>query len=88
MSTHHLTKSAVASATLDAQVSQSSGYCPFIPVFGAPQVMFVKGSGTELCDSDGKRYLDFLSGIAVTSLGTHIQPSRMPSLNRQRPSCT
>ena len=63
MSAHHFTTSAVASATLDAQVSQSSGYCPFIPVFGAPQVMFVKGSGTELWDSDGKRYLDFLSGI-------------------------
>ncbi|NDC45746.1 MAG: acetylornithine transaminase, partial [Actinobacteria bacterium] len=55
MSAHHFTTSAVASATLDAQVSQSSGYCPFIPVFGAPQVMFVKGSGTELWDSDGKR---------------------------------
>jgi predicted acetylornithine/succinylornithine family transaminase len=43
--------------------------CPFIPVFGAPQVMFVKGKGTELWDSEGKRYLDFLCGLAVTSLG-------------------
>jgi predicted acetylornithine/succinylornithine family transaminase len=43
--------------------------CPFMPVFGAPQVMFVRGSGTELWDVDGKRYLDFLSGLAVTSLG-------------------
>lgn len=43
--------------------------CPFMPVFGAPQVMFVRGKGTELWDSEGKRYLDFLCGLAVTSLG-------------------
>lgn len=43
--------------------------CPFIPVFGAPQVMFVRGRGTELWDADGNRYLDFLCGLAVTSLG-------------------
>jgi len=48
-------------------------YCPFMPVFGAPQVMFERGSGTELWDSSGKRYLDFLCGIAVTSLG-HSNP--------------
>jgi acetylornithine/N-succinyldiaminopimelate aminotransferase len=30
---------------------------------------FVKGEGVELVDSDGKRYLDFASGIAVNALG-------------------
>src|SRR6185503_15855617 len=30
---------------------------------------FVRGEGVELIDSDGKRYLDFASGIAVNSLG-------------------
>ena len=39
-------------------------HCPFMPVFGAPAVMFERGLGTELWDTDGKRYLDFLSGIA------------------------
>ena len=29
-------------------------YCPFMPVFGAPQVMFVRGEGTKLWDSNGK----------------------------------
>ena len=47
--------------------------CPFMPVFGAPQVMFVRGSGTELWDSTGKRYLDFLGGLAVIALG-HSNP--------------
>jgi acetylornithine/N-succinyldiaminopimelate aminotransferase len=42
---------------------------PFMPVFPPPQRMFVRGRGTELFDIDGHRYLDFLSGIAVTSLG-------------------
>jgi predicted acetylornithine/succinylornithine family transaminase len=44
-----------------------------MPVFGAPQVMFVRGEGTQLWDASGKRYLDFLSGISVTSLG-HSHP--------------
>lgn len=44
-------------------------HCPFIPVFGPPAIMFDRGSGTELWDSNGKRYLDFLAGIAVVSLG-------------------
>ena len=47
--------------------------CPFMPVFGPPQIMFVKGRGTELWDSDGKRYLDFLGGLAVIGLG-HANP--------------
>jgi predicted acetylornithine/succinylornithine family transaminase len=36
-------------------------------------VTFVSGSGTVLEDSEGKRYLDFLCGLAVTSLG-HANP--------------
>jgi predicted acetylornithine/succinylornithine family transaminase len=36
-------------------------------------VTFVRGEGTILEDADGKRYLDFLSGLAVTSLG-HAHP--------------
>ncbi len=48
-------------------------WCPFIPVFGAPAEMFERGKGTELWSVDGKRYLDFLSGIAVVSLG-HANP--------------
>jgi ornithine carbamoyltransferase len=47
--------------------------CPFMPVFGPPQVMFVRGQGTKLWDSEGREYLDFLSGLAVTSLG-HSHP--------------
>jgi predicted acetylornithine/succinylornithine family transaminase len=37
------------------------------------RVVFVRGLGTELWDDTGKRYLDFLSGLAVTGLG-HSHP--------------
>lgn len=47
--------------------------CPFMPVFGAPALSIERGNGTEVWDTDGKRYLDFLSGIAVVSLG-HSNP--------------
>jgi predicted acetylornithine/succinylornithine family transaminase len=53
-----------------------------MPVFGAPQVMFVRGSGTELWDVDGKRYLDFLCGLAVTSLG-HCHPAVTAAITEQ-----
>jgi acetylornithine/N-succinyldiaminopimelate aminotransferase len=56
--------------------------CPFMPVFGPPQVMFVRGQGTELWDSGGRRYLDFLCGLAVTSLG-HAHPAVTDALCRQ-----
>lgn len=49
-------------------------HCPFMPVFGPPRVMFERGLGTELWDVDGRRYLDFLSGLGVVSLG-HCNPT-------------
>jgi predicted acetylornithine/succinylornithine family transaminase len=47
-----------------------------------PPLSFVSGAGTVLVDADGKRYLDFLSGIAVTSLG-HAHPGVAAALERQ-----
>lgn len=37
--------------------------------YGRYPFAFVKGEGMYLWDADGKKYLDFLSGIAVNSLG-------------------
>ena len=47
--------------------------CPIMSNFAAPSVMFVRGQGTELWDNHGKRYLDFLGGLAVVALG-HANP--------------
>jgi acetylornithine/N-succinyldiaminopimelate aminotransferase len=45
-----------------------------MPTYPEPAVTFVRGQGSELWDVDGKRYLDFLSGLAVTGLG-HSHPA-------------
>jgi len=42
--------------------------------YAPPSVTFVKGEGCYLWDLDGKRYVDFLSGLGVTSLG-HAHPA-------------
>lgn len=42
----------------------------FLPVFGERMpVCFTHGEGVYLYDSDGKKYTDFLAGIAVNALG-------------------
>ena len=45
-------------------------------------VTFVRGDGSYLYDEQGKRYLDFLSGLAVTSLG-HAHPAVADALSEQ-----
>lgn len=39
------------------------------PLYGKPDVDFVEGSGSYLFDAEGRKYLDFVAGIAVNSLG-------------------
>ncbi|WP_426572809.1 acetylornithine transaminase [Aquihabitans sp. McL0605] len=56
--------------------------CPLMPTYGPPQVQFVKGAGARLWDADGKEYLDFLSGLAVTGLG-HSHPAVAEALHTQ-----
>ncbi len=55
---------------------------PFIPVFAPATTTFVRGAGTELWDDTGKRYLDFLGGLAVISLG-HANPAIADALTKQ-----
>lgn len=44
-----------------------------MPTYAPVPVTFVRGAGTELWDTEGRRYLDFLCGLAVTGLG-HSHP--------------
>jgi acetylornithine/N-succinyldiaminopimelate aminotransferase len=44
--------------------------------------MFTRGEGAYLWDETGRRYLDFLGGIAVTSLG-HAHPVFVEAVSRQ-----
>ena len=47
-----------------------------------PQRMLERGDGCWVWDVDGKRYLDFLAGIAVNSLG-HAHPALVDAVTRQ-----
>ena len=53
-----------------------------MPTYPRPPVTFVRGQGSELWDDGGKRYLDFLCGLAVTSLG-HAHPAVAEALITQ-----
>ncbi len=52
------------------------------PLYGKPDVDFVEGKGSYLFDADGKRYLDFVAGIAVNSLG-HQNPGILSAMESQ-----
>lgn len=47
-----------------------------------PQLMLERGEGCYVWDVDGARYLDFLAGIAVNSLG-HAHPVLVDAVSRQ-----
>lgn len=47
-----------------------------------PPVVFVRGEGSYLWDDQGKRYLDFVQGWAVNSLG-HSPPALVEALSAQ-----
>ncbi|MFB8191305.1 acetylornithine transaminase [Microbacterium sp. NPDC055988] len=44
--------------------------------------MLVRGEGSHVWDADGRRHLDFLAGVAVTSLG-HAHPVFVEAVSRQ-----
>jgi predicted acetylornithine/succinylornithine family transaminase len=56
--------------------------CPLMPTYGPPSLQLVRGEGSWLWDRDGRRYLDLLSGLAVTSLG-HSHPAVAEALHDQ-----
>jgi len=53
-----------------------------MPVYSRPELAFERGEGAYLFSTDGKRYLDFCSGIAVTGLG-HSHPHLVEALIEQ-----
>ena len=55
---------------------------PLMATYPPPPVTFVRGEGCHLWDADGRRYLDMLSGLAVTSLG-HAHPAVADALATQ-----
>ena len=50
--------------------------------YGTPALELVKGSGAEVWDSTGRRYLDLVSGVAENSLG-HTHPAVVAAVTSQ-----
>ena len=53
-----------------------------VPTYAPSSMIPVRGSGLDVWDQDGRRYLDFTAGIAVTSLG-HANPILADALSAQ-----
>jgi acetylornithine/N-succinyldiaminopimelate aminotransferase len=53
-----------------------------MPTYGRADLSFERGSGAYLFASDGRRFLDFASGVAVTGLG-HAHPHLVKALTEQ-----
>lgn len=55
------------------QIKAINDQC-IINTYGSRKLALVKGQGCKLWDAEGREYLDFFSGIAVTNLG-HCHPA-------------
>jgi len=53
-----------------------------VPAYARQPVQFVRGEGARLWDADGAEYLDFQTGLAVTSLG-HAHPAVVAAIQEQ-----
>src|SRR4051794_7394569 len=53
-----------------------------LPVFARADLAFERGEGAWLTGTDGERYLDFTSGVAVNALG-HCHPHLVAALQEQ-----
>jgi acetylornithine aminotransferase len=54
----------------------------FMPNYGVPTLALARGEGSRVWDVDGKEYLDFIGGIATSSLG-HAHPALVEAVSRQ-----
>lgn len=59
----------------------------FLKAYGRYDVVLEKGEGVYLYDTNGRRYLDFYSGIGVNSLGYHY-PAYVEAMQKQMATLT
>ncbi len=53
-----------------------------LPIYAPAEFIPVKGKGSRVWDQQGKEYVDFAGGIAVTALG-HCHPALVAALHEQ-----
>lgn len=61
---------------------QSRWNAVMMPNYGTPPLALDRGEGVRVWDVDGREYLDFVGGIAVTSLG-HAHPAVVAAVSAQ-----
>ena len=72
---------------MDAEQTIQAEARYLVPTYSRPPVVFTRGEGSHLFDSDGKRYIDFAAGIAVTAIG-HSHPNWVAALHQQSQALT
>jgi len=65
-----------------AAVSRETFDQVILPVYSPAKFIPVKGKGSRVWDQQGKEYIDFSAGIAVTALG-HCHPALVEALHQQ-----
>ena len=68
------------SAKADARLLDAQKF--LLPTYKRPEILFTHGRGCYVYDSTGKKYLDFLGGIAVNALG-HAHPRIIKTIRRE-----
>jgi acetylornithine/N-succinyldiaminopimelate aminotransferase len=71
-----------SSATLRVKPMSTSATSHLLPVFARVDLGFSRGEGCYLIATNGDRYLDFTSGVAVNALG-HAHPHLVTALQEQ-----
>jgi len=56
----------------------------FVKAYNRAPFVLAHGKGCEVWDTDGRRYLDFVAGVAVNALG-HADPATVQALQEQAP---
>jgi acetylornithine/N-succinyldiaminopimelate aminotransferase len=71
-----------SSLTLEVTAMNTSATSHLLPVFARVDLGFTRGEGCYLIATNGDRYLDFTSGVAVNALG-HAHPYLVKALQEQ-----
>ncbi|HEY2460314.1 MAG TPA: aspartate aminotransferase family protein [Candidatus Acidoferrum sp.] len=67
---------------LDPRLTDADAY--LLPTYKRPPIVLTHGRGCFVFDATGKKYLDFLGGIAVNALG-HAHPRIVKVIRREAP---
>jgi len=73
-------KTAAPASKLDARLADAEKF--LLPTYKRQPIVMTHGRGAHVFDSTGKKYLDFLGGIAVNALG-HAHPRIVKVIRRE-----